>query len=281
MGPDKIRHMNLAKCIPLHQSWRKPGLFITATDTGVGKTVITCAIAAALRKQSAKAGSRQCKVGVCKPMATGCRKDREGLVSEDAEALAHFADCRQPLEVICPIRYKPALAPGMAAELTHQPVDWSALDRSLNLLDDTCDVLLVEGVGGLLVPLDHANPNITVRDLAISLGYPVVVVTRATLGTLNHTAMTVELLRAAGCKVAGLVINGFDPDSSRLSSDEDRVMVGNRTWLSKMTGLPVLATVPQVRDETVAPHQGLIPPAILEAVAMTYWLDITEIKVSG
>ncbi len=261
--------------IPLIHPRNKPGLFITATDTGVGKTVITCAIAAAIRRQS---GSKEqgVKVGVCKPMATGCRKDREGLVAEDAEALAHFADCRQPLEVICPIRYRPAMAPGVAAEVTGIPVDWSALDRSLCLLDETHDVLLVEGAGGLLVPLDDAQPRWTMRELALALGYPVVIVTRATLGTLNHTTMTVELLRAAGCKPIGLVINGFDPDSSKLSRDEDRVMVTNRVWLTKMTGLPVLATVPMVKDQAVEPHKAKIPGAILDAVAMTYWLDLAE-----
>ena len=252
----------------------KPGLFITATDTGVGKTVITCAIAAALRRRSGTPKSDAIRVGVFKPMATGCRQDREGLVSEDAEALAHFADCRQPLEVICPIRYRPAMAPGVAAELTGIPTDWSALDRSLRVLDETHDTVLVEGVGGVLVPLDARDCLLTVRELAVALGYPVVVVTRATLGTLNHTAMTVDILRQAGCRIAGLVINGFDPDSSKLSREEDRVMVSNRVWLTRMTGLPVLATVPVVRDEPVRPHLAQIPPAILDTVALTCWGDV-------
>lgn len=101
-----------------------------------------------------------------------------------------------------------------------------------------------------------------------------VVVTRATLGTLNHTAMTVDILRQAGCRIAGLVINGFDTDSSKLSRDEDRVMVSNRVWLTRMTGLPVLATVPVVRDEPVRPHLAQIPPAILDTVALTCWWDV-------
>ena len=111
--------------------WRDPihlrsrGLFITGTDTGVGKTVVTCALAWALRRQGVA------RVGVCKPFATGCRRDREGLVSPDAEALAHFADCRLPLDVINPLRFAAPLAPAVAAEQAGLPTDFAPLRRSL------------------------------------------------------------------------------------------------------------------------------------------------------
>src|SRR5690554_472814 len=136
---------------------RCPGLFITATDTGVGKTVTACAIAAVLRQQQ-----RGVRVGVCKPFASGCRQEREGLVSADAEALAHFADCRQPLDVINPIRFARPLAPAVAAEQARATIDWSEAARSLAVLDESSDALLVEGVGGLLTPLDPADPDATV-----------------------------------------------------------------------------------------------------------------------
>ncbi len=248
---------------------KKPGLFITATDTDVGKTVVTCAIAAALRKQMPGG-----KVAVCKPMATGCRRDREGLIATDAEALAHFSDCRQPLDVICPVRYVPPAAPAVAAEMTGTAVDFASIARALEVLDEWGDCLLVEGVGGLLVPIDHRDAKVTMLDLAVALGYPVVVVARAGLGTLNHTAMTTRLLKSAGCKIAGLVINGYDADSSRGGDrSADISMTSNRQWLTKMTRLPILATVPQCK-EPVQPHQGLIPPAILDAVALTWWPEV-------
>src|SRR6266545_547823 len=118
-----------------------PGLFITGTDTGVGKTVIACAIAVALRRT----GSR---VGVFKPVATGCVHRREGLISEDAELLAHHADCRQPLDVICPQRYSEALAPAVAAQRAKQPVDWDVVQRSFDTIARGSDVMVAEGVGG-------------------------------------------------------------------------------------------------------------------------------------
>ena len=120
----------------------------------------------------------------------------------------------QPLEVINPIRFAAPLAPAVAAESEVEGglIDLSPLPRALRLLDQSSDALVIEGVGGLLVPLDPRRPEVTVLDLIAALRYPVVIVCRATLGTLNHTAMTVRLLRKAGCRIAGLVLNGYEPD---------------------------------------------------------------------
>ena len=287
--------------LPRRLRLTKPGLFITATDTGVGKTVATCAIAAALRQQGAG------KVAVCKPFASGCRREREGLVSEDAEALAHFADCRAMLDVINPIRYAKPLAPAVAAEIADSPPDLDELVRCLAMLDRDHDVTLIEGVGGLLVPLIPSEPRTTVLDLITAIGYPVLIVARAGLGTLNHTAMTVRLLREAGCDVAGLVINGYIPDpgdpmmtnlhaleraaksggnstatlppAATLRIDTaDESMISNRRWLSRMNDLELLATLPLCPAESVVPHRGLIPSAILDAAALTQWLDVVDVQ---
>lgn len=241
---------------------RCPGLFITGTDTGVGKTVATCAIADALRRQGAA------RVGVCKPFSSGCRRDREGLVSEDAEALAHFADCRLPLDVINPIRFAAPLAPAVAAEQAGVEVDWTEVRRSLETLDGASDVMLIEGVGGIMVPLDPRAWRLTVLDLAAALGYPVVVVARSVLGTLNHTAMTVRLLQEAGCRVAGIIMNAFDADVAHI---EDPSVPLNRAALERLTGVRVLATFPRAAPRHVAAHQARIPADILEAAAMVYW----------
>lgn len=243
-----------------------PGLFITGTDTGVGKTLVTCAIAAAIRRQEPGA-----RLGVLKPFASGCRRDREGLVSEDAEALAHFADSRQPLEVINPIRFAAPLAPAVASQESDEPIDWPALTRSLGRMDRECDALLIEGVGGLMVPLDPDRPRYTVLDLIVDLGYPVLIVTRAGLGTLNHTAMTAKLLKLAGCHVAGLVINGYVADPALA---EDPSIAGNRLWLEKLSGLKTLAVVPRVDPIGAQPQHGRIDAAVLEAVEMTYWPNV-------
>src|SRR5918993_118846 len=134
---------------------RVPGLLVTGTDTGVGKTLVAAAIADWFRRRGRR-------VGVLKPCATGCVRRREGLVSEDAEFLAHHADARFPLDVICPQRYAEPLAPSVAAERAKLPVDWDAVARSLRMIEAGSDVMIVEGVGGIMVPLDAKH---TVLDL--------------------------------------------------------------------------------------------------------------------
>src|SRR5450432_2492460 len=101
-----------------------PGLFITGTDTGVGKTVVAAAIANHFLRQGLR-------VGVCKPIATGCVHRRGGLVSEDAEFLAHHADSNMPLDVICPQRFAEGLAPAVAAERAGETIDWPAIDSAI------------------------------------------------------------------------------------------------------------------------------------------------------
>jgi len=245
---------------------KKPGLFVTGTDTEVGKTLIACAIAAAMRRQLP--GIR---LGASKPFASGCRHEREGLVNEDAEALAHFADCKQPLNVINPIRFAAPLAPAVAAQEAGEPIDWATLERSLAVLERESDALLIEGVGGVMVPLDPQRPKYTVLDFISALGYPVVIVTRANLGTLNHTALTVRALKQAGCRIAGLVLNGYIVDPVET---DDPSIASNRLWLEKLTGIKTLAVVPKVDPVGAQPEKGRIDPAILEAVEMTYWPDV-------
>ena len=240
-----------------------PGLFVTGTDTEVGKTVIACAIAWALRQQ--RVGS---KVAVCKPMATGCDKRREGLVNADAEALAHFSDCRLPLDVINPIRFREPLAPAVAARQLGAATPWGNLEDAARQIDAYGDALVVEGAGGVMVPVDADDPKATWLDLAC-FGLPAVVVTRAGLGTLNHTAMTVKHLHDAGVKVAGVVVNGYEPDEAAAMS-QDPSGPSNPRWIEQMTGAKVLALVPRVADG-VCPGEGQIAPAVLDAVAAVDW----------
>lgn len=244
--------------------FRTPGLFVTGTDTEVGKTVIACAIAWALRQQRGGA-----KVAVCKPFATGCEKRREGLVNADAEALAHFADCRLPLDVINPVRFRPPLAPAVAAQQLGVLTPWGLLTDAVKQIDAYGDAVVVEGAGGVMVPLDGDDPKATWLDTGC-LGLPTVVVTRAGLGTLNHTAMTVKVLKEAGVKVAGVVINGFEADEAVAMSD-DPSRPGNPRWIEAMTGAKVLALVPRLDGKAVRPEAGKIAAGVLDAVATVDW----------
>jgi len=207
-----------------------PGLLVTGTDTGIGKTVIAGAIADWFRRQ----GKR---VAVLKPAGSGCVRRREGLVSEDAEFLAHCADASHPLDVICPVRYAEPLAPAIAAERAKEPLDWTAIGRSVDTMSNGNDVLIVEGVGGLMVPMDAKH---TFLDVAKWLKLPAVVVVRPNLGTINHTLLTVNALRSAGVKVAGVVINRYPAQTADVAAET------NPRAIEKWGKVPVLCVVPDV-----------------------------------
>jgi dethiobiotin synthetase len=235
-----------------------PALFITGTDTGVGKTVITGAIATLLRS----AGLR---VGVLKPVATGCVRRREGLVSEDAEFLAHHADSPHPLDIICPQRFEEPLAPAIAARRVNQPLDWPSIQRSLDVIAATSDVMLIEGVGGLMVPLDDRH---TVLDLAQWLALPAVIVARPNLGTINHTLLTAAALRHANLPIAGVVINRYPSDTPATVEET------NPPAIEKWGKLRILAIVPETRS----PISLNIPADVLSPLSAVDWISLATPK---
>jgi dethiobiotin synthetase len=177
------------------------GLFVTGTDTGVGKTVVAAALAAALR-----AGGDD--VAAFKPVVTGLDEWASGSEAErppDHELLA-AASGRDAGEVT-PNRFGPAVSPHLAAALAGIALEPAALVAAARAL--RADVVIAEGVGGLLVPL---TLGYTVRDLAVELGWPVVVVARPGLGTISHSLLTVEAARAAGLEVRGVVLTPWPPE---------------------------------------------------------------------
>ena len=228
-----------------------PGLLVTGTDTGIGKTLVAGAIAAALRKQGLR-------VGVLKPAASGCAKRREGLVSEDAEFLAHCADAPHPLDVVAPQRFAEPLAPAIAAERLGAALEWDAIQRSLDMIARDSDVLVVEGVGGLMVPMDAKH---TMLDVASWLKLPAVVVARPNLGTINHTLLTTNALKAVKVKVAGVVINRYPAEMPGVAEET------NPRAIEKWGKAPVLCIVPEVKEAI-----GLrLPEDVAAAVATVDW----------
>ncbi len=210
-----------------------PTLFITATDTEVGKTIIAGAICDWFRRQGAR-------VAALKPVASGCVKRREGLVSEDAEFLAHCGDVPFPLDVICPNRYAEPLSPNVAAERAGEPMDWEGVQRSMDMMTKSSDVLIVEGAGGITTPIDAKH---TMLDLAGWLGSPTVVVARPGLGTLNHTTLTVNALRHAGVNVGGIVVNRYPAERASIAEET------NLRQFEKWTKVPLLCVVPESKIE--------------------------------
>jgi dethiobiotin synthetase len=227
-----------------------PGLFVTGTDTGVGKTLVAGAIADWFRR-------RHRRVAVLKPIATGCVHRREGLVSEDAEFLAHCADARFPLDIICPQRYAEPLAPAIAAERAKRPVDWEAVQRSLRMMQAASDVMIVEGVGGVMVPLDAAY---SVVDLAVWLALPAVVVARPGLGTINHTWLAVNALRERHVDVAGVVINRYPAESASIAEETAARAI------EKWGKVSVLCVVPDEKS-----GNAKLPPGVIAAIETVDW----------
>lgn len=167
------------------------GLFITGTDTGVGKTHVTAAILAELRRRGIKAAA-------FKPIACG----RGGR--RDAEIYHELMDREVPLDAINPIWLRHALAPSIAAKLERRPISLAKILTGYKLLTTRYSIVLVEGAGGLLVPIWR---NVFVADLAKRLELPLVVVARLGLGTINHSLLTVRQARAMGLTVKGIVLN--------------------------------------------------------------------------
>lgn len=189
------------------------GIFVTGTDTEVGKTLIAGAIARRLRRQGRS-------VEVFKPVATGCRRTREGLVSADAEFLAACADSRSTLREINPVRYAAPLAPNVAAERARRDVDLDAIFQAYRRLTELSECVVVEGIGGLLCPITN---DFWVIHLARLLDLPVVIVARSGLGTINHTLLTLHAARCADLEVAGVVMNRYriDPHAARGPGPKD------------------------------------------------------------
>jgi dethiobiotin synthetase len=194
---------------------RKPlrGLFITGTDTGIGKTYVGALVARAL----VALGHR---VGVYKPAASGCSRQGDSLVSLDAMTLWRAAGSPGTLAEVCPQRFAAPLAPHLAAELEGKRLDASLLRRGLEVWLDRSEIVLVEGAGGLMSPLGHDE---YVADLAYDFGFPLLVVARNGLGVINHVLQT--LITAAtfreGLDVAGIVLNQPEPAADDASIEQN------------------------------------------------------------
>jgi dethiobiotin synthetase len=178
------------------------GVFVTGTGTEVGKTVV----AAVLARTLAADGKR---VSVFKPAVTGLEEDGEA----DHQLLKRAAGSTQSEEEIAPYRYGPPASPHLAAAMAEEEVEPSRLLQAARAAADSADALVCEGVGGLLVPL--AGPYL-VRDLAVELGYPLVIAASPGLGTINHTLLTIGAARAGGLEVAAVVLTPWPEQPSEV-----------------------------------------------------------------
>jgi dethiobiotin synthetase len=187
------------------------GLVVLGTDTGVGKTVLAAAICARLALDNTK-------VAAFKPVVTGlCEPPSE--FGHDHELLAGVATCGQTPEQVAPYRFQNAVSPHYAAELEAQAIDESTLLESIRTQATGADVVICEGVGGLMVPLSYTY---TIADFARDLGFPVVIAARPGLGTINHTLLSVSYAQTIGLYVAAVVLGPWrsNPHGIELSNKE-------------------------------------------------------------
>jgi dethiobiotin synthetase len=199
------------------------GVFVTGTDTGVGKTVVACALLRALRARGLDAGGM-------KPIETGVGP--EGPL--DALALRAAADDADALDDVCPERFALPAAPTVAAAAEGRRVDLDAIDAAWTRLRGRHAWMVVEGAGGLLAP---AADGLAMADLAARLGLPLVVVARGALGTINHTRLTLEVARTRGLEVAGLVVSHANGALSEADAS-------NLDALRRDPGAPWLGEIP-------------------------------------
>lgn len=201
------------------------GLFITGTDTGVGKTHIACAIVRELRE----AGHR---VGAFKPACSGASLDENGHSHwDDVDRLREALDREVSDDQLCPQRFFAPLAPPVAAGKEGRRVDWKSIIHGFEAWQKGCDILVIEGAGGLLCPLTN---DVTMAEFAGFSSYPLVIVARLGLGTINHTLLTVEVARQRGLRIAGLVFNEPTPT-------EDDLVASNPVEVASRCDVPILA----------------------------------------
>jgi dethiobiotin synthetase len=215
------------------------GIFITGTDTGVGKTLVSCSLAALLRDLGYR-------VGVMKPVETGCSQRNGELFPEDAVRLRQASGCDEPMEKICPYRFAEPLAPSIAAERGGDRIDIDHVVQVYHEISSGHDVILIEGAGGLMVPL---LPSFTYADFARTAKLPLIVVAANRLGAINHLMLTLEHAQCKGLSVIGYVLN-CPTDQISLASDT------NREVLANLSGVPCLAELPFVPTANSA---GLYP----------------------
>ena len=206
------------------------GIFITGTDTGVGKTLVACALVRALRAQGAR-------VAVMKPVASGAVRTPDGLRNADALALMEAAGTTAAYAEVNPYCFEPPVSPHIAAEEVGIEVDTATIRRGFNALAATSDWVVVEGAGGWLAPINELQ---TMADLVAVLSVPALLVVGLKLGCLNHAQLTRLGVEARGVRLVGWIASAVDPAMMRVGA--------NVSALERRLGEPALAVLPYLSD---------------------------------
>jgi len=204
--------------------------FVTGTDTGVGKTVITATLAMCLRKLGID-------VGVMKPISSGIPQ-KTGFKSSDVSLLCEAAGITDSEEMINPVFLPIPTSPYDATKILNVSIDMPLIFEKFQNLIKTHQMLLVEGIGGIMTPI---TKNFFVADMIKAMGLDTIIVTRSTLGTLNHTIMTLSMCKDYEIPVKGMIVNYFDEQGGPAEKNAPAT-------LYELTGIPILGIIPFVKD---------------------------------
>jgi len=204
--------------------------FITATDTGVGKTTVTAALAACIKKQGID-------VGVMKPIATGILQ-KDGFKSSDVSILCNACKVNDSEDLVNPIFLPIPASPYDASKMLNVPFDKKIIFENFEKLKNKHKMLLVEGIGGIMTPL---SKNYFVADMVKEMSLETIIVTRSTLGTLNHTMMTVKTCHNYKIPIKGIIINNYDEKG-------DPVEKNAPLTIHEITNIPILGVLPFIKN---------------------------------
>ena len=208
------------------------GYFITGTDTNVGKTAVTACLAKLLE-------SRGENVGVMKPIETGVNAQCSSSSNSDAKFLMKITGVQDPLEDVCPFRFKLPASPYQAAKIEGKEIDPEIILKRFRELQSKHSIMLVEGIGGLMVPITQSY---NVSNLALQIGLPLIIVSRAQIGTLNHTLLTINAAQQHGLKIKGVILNpAHEGESEAIEAEQGKL-------LKELSDVPILGTCPYIND---------------------------------
>lgn len=204
------------------------GIFIVATDTDAGKTFITGGLIYALRKNGLNAT-------YFKGALSGAKKVGETLIPGDTEFVCSISNLDENYELLTPYIYEEAVSPHLASKLNKEPIEIDVIKKNYEILKEKYDYVVAEGSGGIVCPLRWDDSKFLLEDLIKELGMDVILVTKATLGTINHTVLTVKYLEAIGINVQGIIVNMYD--------ENDMCHEDNIKMIKELTGKEILGIV--------------------------------------
>lgn len=208
------------------------GFFVTATDTSIGKTIVSAALIRAMRYMGHKAAAM-------KPIETGCVKRDNILLPSDGIFLKNVSSMNEKINTITPCMYEKPLSPLAASEIEDKEVDLPRIMQAYKDLSGRYDVIIVEGIGGLSVPISR---NYFVSDLVAEMALPLIIVARPTLGTINHTLLTIHYAISKELAIAGVIINYSSEPENDIAEET------NKKTLKLVTEVPIIGTFPYIYD---------------------------------